>query len=184
MFKTLGVKSVSMDDIAKELSISKKTIYQHYKDKKELVNEAFGHDLELDKRACMETCEQTENAIQQFLNISSFISNNLKDMNPAVLYDLRKYYPECSNRFDNFTKEVVYEFMLNNIVIGIEQGLYRKDLHPEFASTIYISLVREFTTMGLNQLGLKLQNLHKEMITYHLYAICTTKGINYFKKHL
>ena len=184
MFKTLGVKSVSMDDIAKELSISKKTIYQHYKDKKELVHEAFDHDLELDKRACFETCEQTDNAIQQFLNISAFISHNLKDMNPAVLYDLRKYYPECGKRFDNFSNEVIYKFMLSNTALGIEQGYYREDLKPEFISSIYISMVKEFMKADLNKLGLSLKDLHKEMITYHLYAICTTQGINYFKKHL
>ena len=174
-----------MDDLAKELSISKKTIYQHYKDKRDLVHAVFEYDLERDKRTCIETAQQTENAIQQFLNISTFVNNNLKDMNPSVLFDLRKYYPECWKQFDGFTKDVVHSFVINNLELGIEQGYYRKEVHKELIAHIYISLVRELVMPKVRRLGdLSLAEIHKEAIMYHLHAITTPKGKKYLTQHL
>jgi AcrR family transcriptional regulator len=173
-----------MDDLAKEMSISKKTIYQHYKDKRALVKEAFDHDLAMDKAACFETCAKTENAIQQFLNISLWVNNNLKGMNPTVLFDLQKYYPECWKSFDNFTREVIYKFMLNNLNSGIEQGYYRSDLHSEFVTTVYISMVKQLVQSEYKQIDLSIAEIHHHAISYHLAAICTPKGKEYLNQHL
>lgn len=185
LFKTIGIKSVSMDDLARELSISKKTIYQHYKDKRALVNAVFEYDLELDKRTCTEAVQQTENAIQQFLNISTFVNNNLKEMNPSVLFDLRKYYPECWKQFNGFTKDVIHNFVINNLELGIEQGFYRKEIRKELIAHIYIALVRELVLPNLRRPSdLSLAEFHKEAIMYHLHAITTPKGKEYLSQHL
>lgn len=174
-----------MDDLAKELGMSKKTIYQHFKDKKELVQAVFLFDIEMDKFECTKACNDSDNAIQQFINILLFVNSNLKDMNPTVIFDLKKYYPHCWKQFDSFTNDFIFNFVIENIKLGISQGLYRKNLDPQITGTIYISLVHSIIQSGINSnYKISLAKVHEHIMDYHFHAICTEQGLHYLEEHL
>lgn len=185
LFKSVGIKSVSMDDLAKELGMSKKTIYLHFKDKKDLVTEVFQYDIEKDKHACTHACSATDNAIQQFINISLLVNNNLKNMNPAVLFDLKKYYPNCWKQFDAFTNDFIFNFVVNNIEAGKDQGYYRPELNSKVVAMVYIALVQSLVQSSFkSHKDIPLNVLHNHMIDYHLHGICTKQGKEYIQQHL
>lgn len=174
-----------MDDLASALGMSKKTIYQHFKDKRELVNAVFMYDLEHDKRACIAAGCASHNAIQQFINIGLAVNTNLKEVNPAVIFDLKKYYPKCWEQFESFTGDFVFVNIKNNLELGIEQGFYRKNINPKVVAMIYISLIKTILENSfLTHKDIPLAAMHQQIIDYHLHAICTPKGIEYLEQNL
>lgn len=174
-----------MDDLAKELGMSKKTIYQHFKDKRSLVEAVFLYDLDMDKKQCAMSYQTTDNAIQQFINILLFVNANLKGMNPSVIFDLKKYYPQCWKHFDAFTSDFIFTYITQNIEAGIEQGYYRPTLEPKVVGMIYITLVQAMVHSELEKnKHISLSKVHEHLMDYHIHAICTPKGLEYLTEHL
>lgn len=177
LFIKYGIKSITMDDVAKALSISKKTLYQYVSDKDDLVKKTISIHLKLIDNQCCSVVNQEENAVMQILNIAQMIINMHKDVNPALIYDLKKYHSESYEIFKNHRESIVHEQTTNNLRIGIEQGLYRTDLNIDLTSAFYIGLIElclshEFGVLEKTSFQIKFQYL----INYHLNAICTEKG--------
>jgi len=185
LFMRIGIKSVSMDDIAREVGISKKTIYKHFKDKKDLVHNVVMLDLEQDKTQ-FTACYNTEhNAVQKMINISRNISHLHKDINPTVIYDLQKYYPSEWKNVQDFRTDFCLKSVTENIEEGVIDGYYRKDIKTQIAAHMYITLIEGMMEQLLDKNNnYNFQTLHLQMVTYHLYGICTKKGRNYLKLHI
>jgi hypothetical protein len=174
-----------MDDLARELGMSKKTIYQHFNDKRELINVVFDSHLDQDKQACEHFFMNAKNAIQQLMDISGYVHNSLKGMNPAVMYDIKKYYPNCWNKFQNFTREFIFRNVKSNLINGQKQGLYRKNFNEDVIASIYICLVQNMVQPGfMVENTLEIPKIQSEAIRYHLHSICTPKGLTYLNEHL
>ena len=185
IFKKLGIKSVSMDDLARELGMSKKTIYQHFKDKRELVSESMEYEMDMDREACLKVFEQNDNAVQQMINISSYVQSNLEGINPAVLYDIEKYYPNCWTKFKEYSESFVLKSVKFNLEKGIAEGDYRSDIDIHKVASIYVYLVDSFTNSEfLARTGGNVTEIQQHIIQYHLHAICTEKGLTYYKQHI
>ncbi|MBR9860143.1 TetR/AcrR family transcriptional regulator [bacterium] len=185
IFMRIGIKSVSMDDLARELGMSKKTIYQHFKDKRELVNTVFDNHLSNDKDVCNTCFEEATNAIEQVLEMSKYVHKSLEGMNPAVMYDIQKYYPNCWQKFQNFTTEFIFKNIKQNIIQGRKEGLYRENFNIDIVASIYVCLVQNMVQPGfaIGQ-NIEIPNLQAEAIHYHLNSICTNKGTDYLNEHL
>jgi len=185
LFMQIGIKSVSMDDIAREIGVSKKTIYKHFGDKAELVLRV----VELENRneivACNE-CYSTEgNAVQKMIDISKHISHQHRDINPTVIYDLQKYYPSIWAMMEKFQSEFILSAISQNIEEGQAEGLYRKAIKPEIAATMYGTLIQGMMQqLAQRNTPYDFKTLHLQMVSYHLYGICTTAGRAYLKQHI
>jgi len=129
-----GVKHVTMDDIATQLGISKKTIYQFYKDKEALVMAVTSFELEEQAIKCQKTQDNAENAVHEMFMILQDIQQMFKNMNPMTMNELEKYYPEAYKRIQNHKTEFMHRIIKTNLVKGIEEGVYRKDIDPEILS--------------------------------------------------
>src|SRR5690606_16940324 len=116
MFLNLGFKSVTMDDIALELGISKKTIYQHFKTKNALVEAATFYLFESIISGITFICEATENPIEELFQIKKFVSNYLKDEKSSPQFQLKKYYPKTYNRLYQKQLKVIAECLQQNIL--------------------------------------------------------------------
>lgn len=178
LFRKFGIKSLSMDDIARELGMSKKTIYQYVSDKNDLVKKTFHHFLHCKQSRCLAIKSEQPNPVAAFVKITEEMSNQLKDINPSIFYDLKKYYPEAWELIKNFSSEFVYSQIKQNIEQGQQQGFYRKNIQPDTISRLYISMVHAITSHEFyNQTDLEFKTVYPQMIQYHFYGICTEKGL-------
>src|SRR5256885_7985735 len=119
LFNRYGLRSVSMDDIAAQLGMSKKTVYQYYADKDELVNAVFGRMLETNKAKCITCSMKGENAIHEIFMSFEMVEELLANMNPSVLFDMQKYHPSAFKKFLDFKNNFLYKMISENLISGI-----------------------------------------------------------------
>ena len=177
MFVTLGFKSVTMDDIANEMGISKKTIYAHFKNKTALVKEATLSLFEFISHGIDDICELDHNPIEELYEIKKFAMLHLKDQKSSPQYQLQKYYPEISRTLKNKQFAVMQDCTVKNLKKGVEQGLYRDNLDIEFVARIYfigVSGIKDDSFFPIEKFPKAL--LMENYLEYHLRGIVTKKG--------
>jgi TetR/AcrR family transcriptional regulator, cholesterol catabolism regulator len=180
-----GIKSVTMDDVARELGISKKTLYEYFADKNDLVAKFLDFHIQKIREVFEVDKDCSGNAIDHLLYISKILMNFLKDLNPSVHYDLQKYYPDIFKSLFEYKRNNMLDSVKQNIIRGMKEGLYRKDLNPEIIAHIYVNRVE--SSMDANFLRSKdvtSTELFSEMFTYHIRGISSKKGIEYFDKQI
>lgn len=185
LFMTVGIKSVSMDDIARQVGISKKTIYKHFPSKDALVDRVMRSHIEMEKEACMSLMADGINPIQQMIDISHYISAAHKDMNNTIIFDLQKYYRKHWQMVEEFRMGFVAEGIQHNLEIGRKEGWYRDLIDDKLVAHLYITLIEgilKIFTEPTNKHDFK--TLHLQMVRYHLYGICTPKGLTYLEEHI
>lgn len=183
LFMRYGFKSITMDDIARELGISKKTLYLYFADKSDLVNQTVDNHLETEKQFCTDLTIKEENPIAFLLAISDNFSNETKHINPAVLFDLKKYFKEAYDKIESYSKEFIYGQVLNNIQQGKSAGLYRSELNDNIIALFYVNMVQFMVNPENYTKEIKdVQLVHKELLQYHLHGILTEKGLKQLDK--
>ncbi len=184
LFFQFGIKSVTMDDIANKMGISKKTLYQYFSNKNELVYQAIEWDIEKPKFSFKSEEIINLNALDQYFAFFKFINEMIQHNCDSLEYDLKKYYPEIWNKFkDKRIKNFQLEIQIN-LQKGITEGFYRSELNVEFISknlvSFYLNLnTPEYEVFSSNEVFNK--DMHRELTLYHLHGICTQKGIEYLK---
>lgn len=176
LFLRYGFKSITMDDVSRELGISKKTLYQHFTDKTELVNACVEHYLGKVNECCNTIIAQKDDAISILLEITRYMSEMLKSVSASSLYDLKKYFKESWDKLEANRQQVIYESILFNLDLGIRKGLYRKDIRPEITARIYVHLAGMLIDPDHFGPDPDIRAIHIEIIKYHLHAVCTPKG--------
>jgi AcrR family transcriptional regulator len=185
LFLNLGFKSVTMDEIASSLGVSKKTIYKYYKNKTELVAAVTQHMFDTICGGIDGIRELELNPIDELFSIKRLIIEHLKDEKSSPHYQLQKYYPKIYNALKEKQFHVMQSCVINNLKKGIDIGLYRQNIDLEFTSRIYFS-----GTMGIKDndlFPLKEYSMHTLMnyyLEYHLRAISSEKGIQQLEDQL
>ena len=141
LFMRLGIKSVSMDDLAREMGVSKKTIYQEVGNKEALVELVMKCDTENDLRRIRQHEHEAHDAIDEFLRNSRYFIREMRDINPTTMRDLQKYYPGVWRATMEKHQDINNEIVARNIQRGMEEGLYRDDLDAEVIANFYVGLV-------------------------------------------
>jgi DNA-binding XRE family transcriptional regulator len=178
LYMKYGIKSITMDDVARELGISKKTLYQFVTDKDDLVGKFIDNEIDLRQEEICKCFQIRFNAIEELFQISLFMNKMMRDQNPATEHDLKKYYPHHYQKTVKSRRERMYNYILMNIKKGKEEGLYRKEMNEEIIAKLYLSrtenihfnelfTVEEFTSV----------KLFVELLTYHVRGMATDKGI-------
>jgi hypothetical protein len=177
MFLNLGFKSVTMDDIAHEMGISKKTIYAHYANKTQLVEDTTMHLFCSISEGINTICALKKNPIQELYEIKKFAMLHLKDEKSSPQYQLQKYYPKIHRILRQKHFAVMQECVIDNIQRGMEQGIYRENLNIDFVSRIYffgVTSIKDHTLFP-NEL-FPTAALMDDYLEYHLRGIITPKG--------
>ena len=180
-----GIKSVTMDDIAREQGISKKTLYQFVKDKTDLVYRVIKYHLGMQRDYISKTFTDDYNAIDELFGITEFVCMQLQEMHPSVMYDLQKYYPDAWKLFLKHKQEFIYGIILNNIQKGRKQGIYRKNFQAAMVAKFYImrmEALRDISIFPVNEY--QFADLIFEYRNHHIRGIVNEKGIKYFEKKL
>ncbi len=187
VFMKYGIRSVTMDDLARHLVVSKKTIYKYVSDKKELVLKGMEYHHELEVCAIEACLKQNSNAIDEMFEISKVIVDQLKNVHPSVMFDLQKYYPEAMKSFQEYKMTVVKDWVSSNMKRGIEQGLYRDDLNIPILTAVYLARMDDFFNRELFPEDIPFAEIYMETFRYHIRGLASEKGITYLqekvKKH-
>lgn len=177
LFQKYGIKSVTMDDIARELSISKKTLYQYFSDKHDLVKKCVSEVLNTKTHETICLSENL-NAIDELIFVNKHVNQMLKDYNPSMFFDLRKYYPETHSEMIKVRRGRMHDAILVNLKKGKIEGIYREELNEEIIAKLHVSrldslieskyfTIEEFTS----------PQFANEIFIYHIRGIANEKGI-------
>ncbi len=185
LYLKFGIRSVTMDDVAQEFGISKKTLYRYFRDKADLVEQVV--DFYLESSLMKIDSKQDENAIEFYFALRTQISKILKYFNNNIEFDLKKQYPQLFQRVHKIKRKKIFSSTVKNINKGIETGLYREGLDVELIAKLQVGRML-YTLNPDNEIFTESEvstiELFDKIIEYHMHAICTEKGIKYFQKQL
>ena len=185
LFMKNGIRSISMDDIAKELGMSKKTIYQLVANKTELVEMVLDFMREKESNICFEGDITKMNAIDILLAVSKNVSRQMKDLNPINAYELQKYYPSIYREFIIKKRDHVYTTLKQNFEQGIAEGIYRNDLDIDLVARLYIQkLVDVHDPEFLSSVNFGFEKVFQVMFDNHIRGIANAEGLAYYEKQI
>jgi AcrR family transcriptional regulator len=177
LFLQAGIKSVTMDDIAKHLGMSKKTIYQFFKDKNELVIALVKKKLQDDEDQMCAIIGQSNNVIEEMINMMKCSEEIFSKINPIVIHDLQKYHPEAWKQFQDFKADVLIHTLEELLTKGIKQEYIRPDIDVKIIARMRVAQVE----MGFNTALFPVTDFSPWKVQYQFlehfnYGICTLKG--------
>lgn len=180
-----GIKSVTMDDLARELSISKKTLYAQFGDKRKMIQMLVAAQVEGDKESCNIQLQEAKNAIDEMFRVTSFVSERLKKVNVTFFYDLRMSYPKAFQTMEDYKKGFIQETIIQNLNRGMQEGVYRRDLNPQIVARIYMTNIEMiFGGQEFRDVDLNAYELFLEIFMLHMRGIVNEKGLQLLIEHL
>jgi AcrR family transcriptional regulator len=184
LFHRYGIRSITMDEIATQLGISKKTIYQSFADKEELVLAVFDKHMSESKHRCVIDKQKADNAVHEIFLAFEMVEEMLKTMNPYILYDLEKYHPNVFRKFYEYKNEFLYRVVADNLKWGIKEELYRPEIDVEIMSRFRVgTLMIAFNTDVFPKGKFNPVDIELTVITHFLYGISTAKGVKLIQKY-
>lgn len=184
MFMQYGIRSVSMDDISNNLGMSKKTLYQYFADKDELVDSVVDAHISGIQGDCLDCRKDARDAVHEIFITMERIMAQFSNMNPMLLYDLEKFHFRSYQRFrdhkDKFTAQIIRE----NIEWGIKDELYRDDLDVDIITRFRIeSMMVPFNVSVFPPGKYNLGDLSEKIIEHFVYGLATFKGHKLIQKY-
>jgi AcrR family transcriptional regulator len=176
-FMQYGARAVKLDDIATNLGMSKKTLYQYFPDKETLVFEVMQHVTQHKNCEIQGLLEEAADPIDALLRVNKYFNASLAEINPLLFMELRKYYPKAWNYFKEFQECHITQDVGNNLQKGIAMGLYRPDINVPLVSKMYHLIIEMvFDTDAFPIQTFTRLEVRKETFTIFLYGIATPAG--------
>ena len=172
-----GVKHVTMDDLATQLGISKKTIYQYFKDKDALVSSVVEFELANHALLCNQSTQAADNAVHEIFLLMSVIQEMFNRMNPLALFEIEKYYPLAFDKIKKHKEDIIFSMISDNLEKGIAEGLYRKDVDITILSKYRLetSLI-PFNIHVFHPSKFDLLKVNLQIIEHFVYGVATLEG--------
>lgn len=185
LFLKYGIKSVSMDDIARLLGISKKTIYNFVTNKKGLVHSVVSAFIAEEESACSKITKSSPNAVAEMISIAQHVQGTLKTMKPSLTYDLKKYHPNTWKLIAQDHFDFVENHIKENIKRGIKEGFYRPEIRLDIVPKLFVSISKMIADGEISsQSNLTQSELYESAMFYHMHGIMNTKGRKELAKYL
>ncbi|HRJ30485.1 MAG TPA: TetR/AcrR family transcriptional regulator [Cyclobacteriaceae bacterium] len=183
LFMRYGIRSISMDDIARHLAVSKKTLYQHFADKDDLVLLVSRGHLQRNRAEFEGIWEAAKNPIEELAKISACMRMNMETMNPTLLFDLQKFHPKAWSEWIGFKNKYIRENVVRNLAKGMEDGYIRPDINPEIMAAMRIELVQLAFNNEIFPPGqYKLAEVQEQIFDHFVYGLVTEKGKKLYQK--
>lgn len=184
LFMQYGLRSVSMDDIAGNMGISKKTIYQFFADKDELVDAVVENEFKKNENICAIDKNNSKNAIHEIFLAMDMVVKMFSSMNPALIFDMQKYHPKAFIKFHTYKNDFLYNVVLDNIKRGINEELYRKDINIDILARFRVETMMMSFNIDFNaKLKNKMAEIEKEIILHFLFGMVSLKGYKMVLKY-
>ncbi|MES2567499.1 MAG: TetR/AcrR family transcriptional regulator [Bacteroidota bacterium] len=186
LFFKYGIKRVTMDDIAKELGMSKKTIYQYFKEKDDIVNKLCEIEMSKHQKKFEDVYLLSKDPIHEIMLISENMKEMMQHINPMFFLDLQKFHPNAFLQFQTFKEDCAFNDILRNIKKGKEEGYYKSDIDDEFVARYRLAQIDMLMFGNYFSFDkLSFSKSHELVLDMFVYGICTIKGhklINAYKK--
>ncbi|HAR19950.1 MAG TPA: TetR/AcrR family transcriptional regulator [Cytophagales bacterium] len=183
LFLRYGVKSITMDEIARHISVSKKTIYQHFADKDELVITFTRMVLEQQKSEMIHLENNGTNVMESLRDLSEFLRNKVCNINPSLLFDLKKYFPQAWKTFTEHKKTFLKDHLKRLLERGMKEGYFRANLNMNIISKMRIEQVEMiFNPDVFSETEFNISEVHIQLFQHFVYGICTLKGHEEFNR--
>jgi TetR/AcrR family transcriptional regulator, cholesterol catabolism regulator len=184
LFRRYGIRSVTMDEIAAQLGISKKTIYQYYTDKDQLVDAVAIEEIRFSQNSCLQDMAESANAIEEIFRVMEFVETMFRNMNPSMLYDLEKYHPSGYKKFLEHKNKFLFEMIRKNLERGIKEELYRPEINVEMMTQYRLeSMMLAFNPEIFPPTKFNMVELQQAIIEHFLYGLATLKGYKLILKY-
>lgn len=184
LFLLYGIRSITMDEIALQLGISKKTIYQFYADKNELVNEVIIKILDHNKDCCHSYKKVAKNAIDEIFLAMEMVQEMFENMNPSMLYDLEKYHPESYEKFILYKNNFLYKVIKENLEWGKKEAFYRDDFNTGMVTLIRLeTMMLPFNLNIFSRPKFKMAEVQQQLIEQFLFGVASLKGYKLILKY-
>lgn len=183
LFFQYGIRSVTMEDIAKELSISKKTIYQFFKDKDEIVLRVSRQIFNKERARMHQIHEQGENVIHEMVLISRYIREHVGEANPSAMHDMQKFYPDAWRFFLSFKKDSL-NLIESTIEKGVAEGYFRPEVNPKILAILRSeTIVLSFDQQLFPRKDFEPQDVQVQLFEQFINGILTDKGRKLYLKY-
>jgi len=180
-----SIRSVSMDDIAAHLGMSKKTIYQYFKDKDELVEAVVDGEIHNNQCTCNDDRGLAENAVHEIFLIMDRMVEMFQTMNPSILFDMQKYHPAAFRKFQLHRHEYLYNMVKQNLERGIREELYRPEISIDILSRYRVeTMLIAFNPEFQRSVKRSLLEIEQEIIIHFLFGVVSQKGYKLVLKYM
>lgn len=184
LYRRYGIKSVTMDEIATQLGVSKKTIYQSFSDKNELVDAVIVDILKYNKDCCQSYKTKAQNAIHEVFLAMEMLQVMFDNMNPAILHDIERNHPATFKKFKEYKYKYLFEIVRENIERGKREELYRPEVNTDVIAKIRLeTMMLPFNEQLFPKNKFSLVTLHQQLIEYFLFGIASLKGYKLILKY-
>ncbi len=183
LFYEFGIRNLNMDDISRKLKISKKTLYQYFKSKEDLIEKLFYYD-EIKWNEKLSKCKLDDlNAIDILIQVSILVADEMSRLNAQLKFELKKYYEPIFNQFIQKKQNHIFDQISKNIHKGINEGLYRTDVNIDLTAGLYVRNLLDMHEKDYCMVeNISFDQVFEAMFENHIRAISTTEGIEYFEK--
>jgi AcrR family transcriptional regulator len=184
LFMRYGIRSVSMDEVANHLGMSKKTIYQFYADKDALVEDVITIEITEKQVECKQHRQKSENAIHEIFMATDMLLELLTHMNPALIFDLEKYHPKGFKKYNEHKNSFLYSLIKENIEWGKKEGLYREEVLSDVMARFRLASVFLVFNPDLFPNGKhSVPVIVSEITDNFLYGLASPKGQKLIQKY-
>jgi len=185
LYNRFGIKSITMDDVARELGISKKTLYECIEDKSELVRHVMEMVYRYHGEKLNEITTLNLNAIEELFEVNRYMTQMIKEQNPTLGYDMQKYYPELHKLLMQEQRQRMHQAIRLNLIKGIEEGLYRKEMNVDIISKLHMTRMEYRYRQDAFQIeDIDSREVMQEIFVYHLHGIANENGIKILNEKL
>jgi TetR/AcrR family transcriptional regulator, cholesterol catabolism regulator len=185
LYKKYGIKSITMDDVSRELGISKKTLYQYVQDKNELVAQVIELSMEHQIVFFNELYGKGLSAIDELFEVNKMVAQMVKHHNPSEDYDLKKYYPDLYQKIHKIRRDEIYNHILENLKKGKKEGVYRVEMNEEIIAKVQLMRIDStFDNQVFSSEELLSPQAFLETFIYHIRGIASDKGIKILEHKL
>jgi AcrR family transcriptional regulator len=184
LFMKYGVRSISMDDISRHLAVSKKTLYQHFADKEDIVYMACQAHIDSIASRFLDITRSSKNALDELTKFSTCMKKNTEDTNPSLLFDLQKYHPKAWGVWLNHKNKFIRDSMIRNLKQGIQEGYYRPEINVDIVAAMRLELVQlPFDENAFPPSRFNMAQVQMEIFDHFVHGIVTEKGRKLYQKY-
>lgn len=184
-FITYGIRGVTMDDVAREIAISKKTLYRYVSNKAELVDKCVNYIFNEIKQSLIEIQSKTSNAIDELFAFDAALTHMMHAQKPELFMQLRKYYPETFDALMTDRMNLVLTLQKHNLQKGVTQGIYRPEIQVAFIALMYYAQTVAFVENANAPTTICFKpEFVRENLIYHIRGIASEKGVAYLTQKL
>lgn len=185
MFRTYGVKGVTMFDIARDCGVSKKTVYEHFVDKQALIDEGMQQLLNSHIAYFNESLQSTDNAIEEMIRNMKYVVNIAKTLNPVMLHEIQKYHPDTWRSIESFKSDGILGNIKENLKRGMAEGLYRQNLHIDIVARMrQLQLEAAFDPIQYPADLFEMPLVMEQVTAHFILGIATIKGHKLVNQYL